>query len=193
MAFRLIKHKNKINENVKVPFWVTLFGSGFYTGFTPLASGTVGSLLAFGIYLIPRFSEWYYLLASIIVFFFIGLYCAEKMRGRWGEDPPEVTIDEIVGQWFTYLIGSVVFELFFSFKSFDPEFKFATKLVFAVIGFLVFRFFDIIKLEPAKYFDKKDSGLGIMLDDVISGLYAGIFTSVITHFMWYKVLAHYFR
>jgi phosphatidylglycerophosphatase A len=193
MAIRLNKEKNPVNYNVKVPFLVTFIGSGMGTGFSPIASGTVGSLLAFGIYLLPRFSEWYYLLAAIIVFFFVGLYCSEKMRGRYGEDPAEVTIDEIVGLWFTYLVGSVVFELFFSFKSFDPEFKFATKFVFAAIGFLVFRFFDIIKLEPAKYFDRKDSGMGIMLDDLISGLYAGIFTSVITHFMWYKVLAHYFK
>ncbi len=193
MEFKLIKEKNPVNENVKVPFWVTLIGSGLGTGFSPIASGTAGSLLAFGIYLLPHFSEWYFLTPSIIIFYFIGQYCAERMRQRWGEDAPEIVIDEIVGQWITYLIGSVVFELFFSFKSFDPEFKIATKFVFAAIGFLVFRFFDIIKLEPAKYFDKKDSGYGIMMDDLISAVYAGIFTSVITHFMWYKVLAHYFK
>lgn len=193
MAIRLIKEKNPVNENVKVPFPITAVGSGLYTGFAPIASGTVGSLLGMGIYLLPRFSEWYYLTASIIIFFFIGLYCSERMRQRFGEDPAEVVIDEIVGLWFTYLIGSLVFEIFFSFKSFDPEFKFSTKIVFAVIGFIVFRFFDIVKLEPAKYFDRKNSGWGIMMDDMISGLYAGIFTSVLTHFMWYKVLAQYFK
>lgn len=193
MAFTLFKEKNPVNENVKVPFIVTLIGSGFFLGFVPIASGTVGSLLGLGIYLIPDFSAWYYQLASIIVFFFIGLYCSEKMRQRYGEDPPEVVIDEIVGLWVTYLIGSLVFELFFSYKPFDPEFQFSTKVVFAIIGFLVFRFFDIVKLEPAKYFDNKDSGMGIMLDDIFSGIYAGIFTSVITHFMWYKVLANYFK
>lgn len=193
MAIRLFKKRNPVNENAKVPLLANLLGSGLFTGFFPVASGTIGSLLAMAIYLIPHFSEWYYLVPTIILAFLIGLYCSEKMRARYGEDPPEVVIDEIVGLWFTYLIGSVVFELFFTFKSFDPEFKFTTKLVFAIIGFLVFRFFDIIKLEPAKYFDRKDSGLGIMMDDVVSGLYAGVFTSVITHFMWYKVLSHYFK
>lgn len=191
MAFRLFKEKNPVDESVKVPFVITLVGSGLYTGFSPIASGTVGSLLALMIYLLPHFSVWYYLVAAIIVFFLIGLYCSEKMRQRYGEDPPEVVIDEIVGLWFTYLIGSIVFELFFAFKSFDPAFKFETKLVFAIIGFVVFRVFDIIKLEPAKYYDNKNSGLGIMMDDLISGLYAGIFTPVITHFIWYKVLAKY--
>jgi phosphatidylglycerophosphatase A len=157
MAFKLFKERNPRDENVKVPFIVTLVGSGLFTGFSPVASGTVGSLLAFGIYLLPHFSVWYYLVAAIAVFFFIGLYCSEKMRGRYGEDPPEVVIDEIVGLWFTYLIGSIVFELFFSFKSFDPEFKFETKLVFAVVGFFLFRLFDIIKLEPAKYYESRNS------------------------------------
>lgn len=189
---RFIKEKNPVKKDVKVPFIVTLIGSGLYTGFSPIASGTAGSLLGLGIYLLPRFSEWYILVSSIVFFFLIGIYCSDKMRARYGEDPPEVVIDEIVGLWFTYLVGSIVFELFFPFKSFDPDVKFSTKIIFAVIGFFVFRFFDIVKLEPAKYVDRKDSGLNIMLDDIISAFYAGIFTSVITHFMWYKVLAQYF-
>jgi phosphatidylglycerophosphatase A len=110
------------------------------------------------------------------------------MRKRFGEDPAEVTIDEIVGQWFTYLVGSVVFEIFFQYKSFDPDWQFITKIAFAFIGFVVFRIFDIVKIEPAKYFDDQDSGWGIMLDDVISGLYAGILSTVLTHFVWYKFL-----
>lgn len=190
---RFIKEKNPVKEHVKVPFLVTLIGSGLFTGFSPVASGTVGSLLAFAVYLLPHFSQWYILVPSIAVFFGIGVYCSDKMRERYGEDPAEVVIDEIVGLWFTYLIGSIVFELFFTFKSFDPDIKFSTKIVFAIVGLVVFRFFDIIKLEPAKYIDSRDSGLNIMLDDIISALYAGIFTSVITHFIWYKVLIQYIK
>jgi phosphatidylglycerophosphatase A len=121
----------------------------------------------------------------------VGVFCAEKMRQRYGEDPPQVIIDEIAGQLFTYLIGSVVFEFFFSFKSFDPAFAFDTKLIFGIIGFFAFRFFDIVKLEPAKYFDNRDSGFGIMMDDIAAGLYAGIFSAVLTHFAWYQFLRVY--
>lgn len=110
------------------------------------------------------------------------------MRGRYGEDPPQVIIDEIAGRFFTYLVGSIVFELFFPFKSFDPETAFDTKLVFGIIGFFAFRFFDIVKLEPAKYFDNKDSGWGIMMDDISAGLYAGILSAVFTHLAWYQFL-----
>jgi phosphatidylglycerophosphatase A len=188
MTFKLIKEKNPVKEHVKVPFIITLIGSWFFIGFAPLATGTLGSLAAFGIYLLPHVSEVYYIALITVVFFVIGLYCSQRMRARYGEDPPEVVIDEVVGMWFTYLIGSLVFEMFFSFKSFDPAVTFQTKLAFAVIGFIVFRVLDIIKLEPAKYFDNKDSGFGIMMDDVISGFYAGIFSAVLTHLAWYQFL-----
>lgn len=188
MAFRLIKEKGPENEDVKVSFWIKILGSGFGTGYFPVASGTVGSFLAMLVYLIPQFSGWLYLSASIILFFIIGLYVSEKMRMRYGEDPYIVTIDEIVGQWITYLIGAIVFELFFKYKPFDVDFQFLAKAAFAVVGFFVFRFFDIIKLEPAKYFDNKDSGMGIMMDDVISGIYAGIVSAVLTHLVWFKFL-----
>ncbi len=191
MAFRLIKEKNPINDEVKVPFIITLIGSGFYVGFIPIASGTFGSLLGFGLYLLPKMSEFYYLTLLIVLVFLIGIFCAEKMRGRYGEDPPQVIIDEVAGQLFTYLIGSVVFELFFPFKSFDPATAFDTKLVFGIIGFFAFRFFDIVKLEPAKYFDNKDNGWGIMMDDISAGLYAGIFSAVFTHLAWYQFLRKY--
>jgi len=191
MAFRLIKEKHPINEEVKVPFPITVLGSGFFIGFIPIASGTFGSLLALGIYLLPHVSEFYYLTLILLLVFIIGVYCSDRMRQRYGEDPSQVIIDEIAGQLFTFLIGSVVFELFFPFKSFDPDTAFDTKLVFGIIGFFAFRFFDIVKLEPAKYFDNKDSGWGIMMDDIAAGLYAGIASAVLTHLAWYQFLRKY--
>ena len=188
MAFQLIKEKNPINEDVKVPLIFTILGSGFFVGFIPIASGTFGSLLGLALYLTPRVSEFYYLILLLILVFIVGIFCAEKMRGRYGEDPPQVIIDEIAGQLFTYLVGSIVFELFFPFKSFDPATAFDTKVVFGIIGFFAFRFFDIVKLEPAKYFDNKDSGWGIMMDDIAAGLYAGIISAVLTHLAWYQFL-----
>jgi phosphatidylglycerophosphatase A len=51
-----------------------------------------------------------------------------------------------------------------------------------VISFLLFRFFDIVKLYPANYFDKLKSGFGIVMDDIISGIQAGILTSILLYF-----------
>lgn len=64
--------------------------------------------------------------------------------------------------------------------------------MFGIIGFFAFRFFDIVKLEPAKYFDNKDSGWGIMMDDIAAGLYAGISSAVfLTYLAWYQFLRKY--
>lgn len=191
MAFRLIKEKNPVNEEVKVPAIFTLIGSVFYIGFIPIASGTFGSLIGLALYLTPRVSGVYSLSLITALVFIVGLLAAEKMRPRYGEDPPEVVIDEVAGQLFTYLIGSVVFELFFSFKSFDPDFAFDTKLVFGIIGFLTFRFFDIVKLEPSKYFDNRENGFGIMMDDIAAAVYAGVISAVLTHLAWYQFLRVY--
>lgn len=182
-----------MNELYKVPFIVNLIGSGLFTGHIPFASGTFGSLLAFGIFLIHGVSEYWVLSLLIVVFFGVGILVSEIMRKRYGEDPAEVVIDEMVGQWVTYLVGAVFFDFFFRARSFDPEFYFSTKVAFGIIGFLLFRFFDIIKLQPAKYFDTKSSGFAIMIDDVVAGIYAGICSAPLTHFLWYKFLVKFLK
>src|SRR6266496_4577728 len=133
-------------------------------------------------------SEYWILSLLIVAFFGIGVFVSEIMRKRYGEDPPQVVLDEVVGQWITYLIGAIFFDMFFRAKSFGPEFNYASKIAFGTIGFLLFRFFDIIKLQPAKYYDTKDSGFAIMMDDVVAGIYAGIAMAPITHFLWFKFL-----
>ena len=186
---RLIKRKNPVNKYYKVPFLVNLLGSGLFIGHVPFASGTFGSLIGLGIYMLPHVRENLFLFVLVAFFFVAGVFVSEIMRKRYGEDPPQVIIDEVVGQWVTYLIGGVIFDLFFHAKSFDPQFYVSSKIVFAVIGFLLFRFFDIVKLQPCKYFDTKDSGWGIMMDDVVAGIYAGILSAPLTHFLWYRYLA----
>lgn len=191
MVFRLIKEKNPVNEDVKVPAVFTLVGSVFYIGFIPVASGTFGSLIGLFLFLTPRVSGVYSLSILTAIVFLIGILAAQKMRPRYGEDPPQIVIDEVAGQLFTYLVGSIVFEVFFTFKSFDPDFAFYPKLLFGIIGFFTFRFFDIIKLEPAKYFDNRDNGFGIMMDDIAAAVYAGVVSAVLTHLAWYQFLRGY--
>lgn len=189
---RIFKEKNPVNENVKVPFVVKLIGSGLFTGFFPFASGTAGSLLGAFVFYIPGFSEPFVMLIAILIGFTTGVFVSELMRKRYGSDPPEVVIDEIVGLWFTYLVATILFDNFFKAKSLDPTTIRPTKVAFTLIGLIVFRFFDIIKLQPARYFEDMDNGYGIMMDDVISGIYAGVMTAVLTHFIWYKFLIRIF-
>ena len=74
-------------------------------------------------------------------------------------DPGFVVIDEVVGQSLTFVFVSTVMPSLWMF----------------LIGFVAFRFFDIVKVWPACYFDKKvQNASGVMLDDVVAGLYASL-------------------
>ena len=204
MSFRFIKEKNPVNEEYKVNIFVRAIGSGLFSGYIPFASGTFGSLVGLIFFLIPGFEQFLTLFIATIISFFGGVLISEMMRKRYGDDPAEVVIDEISGIWFTYLIGIICFELFLTAKPFylyakSPillkflglSVEITHKRIFAVVGFLLFRLFDIVKLQPAKVLDEKlDSGWGIMLDDIIAGLYAGIFSAIITHFLWFRFFIH---
>ncbi len=186
---RFIKEKNEINADYKVGFFTKLVATGLFVGYVPVASGTVGSLLGFLIFMIPGFENFTTMAVCIIVFFLIGVITSEIMQRRYGFDPPEVVIDEIVGLWFTYMIGFVILSLFMTFKHFDPYFYLSSKLIFGVTCLFFFRFFDIIKLQPAKYLDELKNGWGIMMDDIIAGLYAGILSAVVSHFLWFRIFS----
>ncbi len=186
MKFRLIKEKKPVNNEQKVSLLVRAIGSGLFVGYIPYASGTFGSFIGLLVFLIPGFSDYIVLIIGIIVFFIIGVFVSEIMQKRYGDDPPEVIIDEIVGLWFTYLVGYAIFSLFFTAKAFNPQTLFLSKLLFGFVGFVIFRIFDILKLQPALYFDNLKNGYGIMMDDISAGLYAGILSPVITHFLWFR-------
>lgn len=201
---RLIKERNLVNEEYKINKFYLAIGSGLFTGYLPVASGTFGAFLATLIFLIPGFEQYLTLTIAVFISFFAGVFVSEKMRNRYGEDPAEVVIDEVCGMWFTFLLGLMVFDIFFTAKPFDPFtknpilFKFlglsieiTHKRIFAVVAFLMFRLFDITKFQPAKLVDENvKSGWGIMLDDIVAAFYAGILSPIITHFLWYRIFIH---
>lgn len=146
-----------MSKNEKISFADRLklfFATGFLTGYFPFASGTVGSFLAVLIYLlIPGFEEPYILIFVILLFSVVGIFTSEFAEKIYGFDPPEVVIDEIVGMWITLLFVPKTF-------------------VITAIGFVLFRIFDIVKPFPARQSQDLKGGIGIMLDDVISGFYS---------------------
>jgi len=137
-----------------------LFASGFYTGYAPAASGTLGSAIAVAFYFIPGFESPLILGFVLLLVFGLGIKASSIMEKRYGHDPDEVTIDEVVGMWIT---------LFFLPKS----------ILVVLAAFFVFRFFDIIKPFPARAFDAMHGGFGIMMDDVVSGIYANIMMQIV--------------
>jgi len=147
---------------VKLNFIEKLLGSGFYTGYIPIASGTFGTLTALFIYLIPGFENPYVIIPAIIIFFIYGVYVGSKFENAYGKDPSECTIDEVVGTWISFL--------------FLPK---AVGII--IITFFLWRALDIFKPYPARKLENLNGGLGIMIDDVVSGFY----TLIIMHLVVY--------
>ncbi len=135
-------------------------GSALGTGYSPIASGTVGSALAIALYAIPGVSDPAVLLTLTVLLFIAGLRAAGQMETFYGPDPSEVTVDEVVGQWIALL--------------FLPS-----SAVTIIAAFFLFRIFDIIKPPPALRFDRMPGGFGIMMDDVIAGIYANVVLQVV--------------
>jgi phosphatidylglycerophosphatase A len=134
----------------------------FGAGSLPKAPGTWGSIFALPIGYAIAFWGNVELLATIaILMFIVGIWASNVTSNEMGvTDPSEIVIDEVVGQWITLLAVPPNIILYF-------------------FGFILFRLFDIYKPWPISWADKNiKGGLGIMLDDAIAAIYAGIFLLV---------------
>ena len=146
---------------VKVePNWfnpIHLLALGFGSGAAPKAPGTWGTLAAVLIYWpLSQLSPDHYLL-MLLVTSVMGIYiCGQTARDLGVHDHGSIVWDELVGFWITMFAAPVGW-------------------VWVVVGFVLFRFFDIIKPWPISWIDKKiTGGFGIMLDDVIAGVMAAV-------------------
>jgi phosphatidylglycerophosphatase A len=142
-----------MKEGKKKIWWyiATWFGSGL----SPFASGTAGSLAALPFaYLIQvNFGSGALLLAALAIFF-LGWWASNQyLRHRGGEDPGEIVVDEVAGQWLLLSVLPYTWQGYLA-------------------GFLLFRLFDVIKPWPVSWADRKvKGGLGVMLDDMLAALY----------------------
>lgn len=131
------------------------FAFGFGSGLLPLIPGTWGTLAAIPIYLIlVHLSPVYYGLVVLLLFLF-GVWICEMVTNDLGiDDYSGIVWDEIVG----YLI---------------TMFAAPATPVWIITGFILFRVFDISKIPPINYIDRKvKGGLGVMSDDVLAGIFA---------------------
>jgi phosphatidylglycerophosphatase A len=145
-----------------------ILATGFGTGFSPKAPGTAGSLLTVLLYYlffpaVPSVLIHYIFLLIIVAVFFIGVWSATRMESEYGHDPSCVVIDEMVGMGITLL--------------------FVPKIWYLVLaGFLLFRFFDITKWLGADRMQRLKGGWGVMMDDVIAGIWSNL---VLQIFVWF--------
>jgi phosphatidylglycerophosphatase A len=149
------RRQNNSGSSIEPSRLNKLFASGLFSGYVPFASGTVGSLLAVGLYCIPGFETPTIFALIILATLAIGTKTADIMERRYGHDPAEVTIDEIAGMWLSL-------------------FLLPKKIFVVILAFFIFRLFDIIKPFPARKFDVLNGGFGIMMDDVVAGMYTNI-------------------
>ena len=147
---------------------IMILATGFYVGYLPKAPGSFGTLLAFPLHMLfSQFSLPYYALA-IGLTILVGIWAAgsaEKILDL--SDPGVVVIDEVAGMLIT-LIGA-------------PD-----KPMVWFIGFVLFRFFDILKPFPIRLVDQRfHGGIGIMLDDIVAGIYSLIVLQIICR-LWFE-------
>ena len=146
-------------------YFISLLATGFGVGYSPVAPGTLGTLIAIPVY--------YFLSAipspiyeiTLVGFFFLSVWISENAEIFFGKkDDQRIVIDEMMGFLITML--------------WIPK---TTR--FIIIGFFLFRFFDILKPFPIRRLEKGlKGGFGVVLDDVIAGVYGNIILQIISYF-----------
>ena len=146
--------------------FVILAATWFGTGFSPYASGTAGTIAAIPLYLLmARLPIPLYIITALTFTFFACRVSGEAEKIFQEKDSGKIVIDEVAG----YLVAMTAVP--FSWKG-------------VALGFLLFRFFDISKIPPARFFDRRvKNGYGVVLDDVVAGIYSCITLHVILRFI----------
>ncbi|MCP4135373.1 MAG: phosphatidylglycerophosphatase A [bacterium] len=139
--------------------------TAFYSGYFPVAPGTAGTVVGMAIYvfeyLVFGSISWAVNAGVVLVMLYPAIKLgdsAEKFYGK--KDPQEVVLDEVMGYWISVM--------FFPFN-----------WTIAILAFILFRIFDILKPYPADKLQNLKGGLGIMIDDYIAGIYSALVLLVI--------------
>ena len=143
-----------INFSQKVwqdPFYFIAFGFG--SGLMPVAPGTWGTLAAMPVYLLLANSAWGVYITLTVAAFLLGILACDRVSADLGvHDYSGIVWDEVVGYLLTMFLAPVT-------------------LGWMVMGFLLFRLFDIWKPQPIGFIDQHvKGGIGIMLDDVLAAV-----------------------
>ena len=163
--------ESKTNKNTPVHSGflkhpVHLLALGFGTGCVPRAPGTAGTLVGVFLYLLLQNLGDLIYLAIVLVLFVVGIWvCGRTARDLGMHDHQAIVWDEIVGYLVTMIMA-------------PPGW------VWVLSGFVLFRLFDIWKPWPIRWADRRvTGGLGVMLDDVIAGIYGLIMLQIIVYLL----------
>ncbi|MCP4023912.1 MAG: phosphatidylglycerophosphatase A [Desulfobacteraceae bacterium] len=144
---------------------VLFLATGCYAGKIPFAPGTFGTIAAVPLvwvltWLHPALTAFY-----AVGFILLAVYIADRAESLLGQkDPGCIVIDEMAG----FLVAMTVVPI---------------TMLSVAAGFLIFRFFDIIKLPPIRYFETRfNGGAGIVLDDIAAGLFTAVVLKILYFF-----------
>ncbi len=164
---------------------LTMFGIGYFR----YAPGTAASFVTCVIYYLLAVSSFdfvknkIYIVCILLIILVYSIIIIDKLSYLFKKkDPKEIVIDEFIGQ--SIPLTPYFFHRFFSIE--EVYFFFGWPFLgWIIISFILFRFFDIVKPFPINIVDKKmKNGLGVMLDDIIAGIYSAI-TIYIFYTLWF--------
>lgn len=145
-----------------------LIATVFYVGRFPVAPGTLASAIALPFaWLILRYDSAVGLCAAAFVAAALGVWaCDVYVRETGKQDPSECVIDELAGQWLACAFAPLSLEGF-------------------ALAFVLFRLFDVTKIWPISAAERLNGGLGVVADDMVAGLFAGLLVAaaVMLHLM----------
>ena len=134
----------------------TFIATAAYVGFVPIAPGTFGSAVGLLIYAATRSADTAMAEAAVLMAVLIaGVWSADRVERELGKDPSAVVVDEVAGMLVTIAFLDV-------------------SVTGAIVAFLIFRVLDVIKPYPAGRLEHLHGGPGIMLDDVMAGVYGNL-------------------
>lgn len=161
-----MNNNNKLQPRDIIFHPIHFLSLGLGSGLSPFAPGTAGTLLAVLIYLpLSTLPLWIYV-AVLIVGSLLGIVLCQKTTDKLAvKDHPAIVWDEFLGFWLTMLMA--------------PD-----GWLWIIVGFVLFRLFDIWKPWPIRVIDHKvEGGLGIMLDDLLAGAYALVLLQLSFYFV----------
>lgn len=146
-------------EEKKAPIFYTIIGTLFGIGYFPAAPATAASIVVCLIVWF-LFKSTFLHFVSIIILFPCSVWVSSRLENFWEEDSRKIVIDEAVGMLITL-------------------FCIPQNIIFFIIGFFLFRFFDIVKPYPINVSQMSERGWGVVMDDVIAGMYSSILLWII--------------
>ena len=150
-----------------------IIASGLGSGYTPYAPGTAGSILGILLFYLLNFflkklntDIWLvysFNLIAIIFVLLLGVYSIKKVHKTWKHDASEIVIDEITGVWIAVYAMPLEWQYY-------------------LYALILFRFFDIVKPLYIRRLDNMGGDWGVMLDDVLAGIYSLLILHVLFYF-----------